>query len=120
MSIQTASKDGILTIRITDDRLVDPALLTRVFDDINAALGKSEEDRVVVDFSPVQFMASSALGKLVQLNKKATEFKVKLKFCGITPQIYEVFKITKLHKVFDIEFDEAAARKSFNKWGIFK
>jgi hypothetical protein len=31
-----------------------------------------------------------------------------------------VFKITKLHKVFDIEADEAAARKSFNKWGIFK
>ncbi len=120
MSIQTASKDGILTIRIQDDRLVDPAQLTRLFDDINAALGKSDEDRVIVDFSPVQFMASSALGKLVQLNKKATEFKAKLKLCGINPQIFEVFKITKLHKVFDIEADEAAARKSFNKWGIFK
>lgn len=120
MSIQTASRDGILTIRIQDDRLVDPALLTRIFDDIDAALGKSDEDRVIVDFTPVQFMASSALGKLVQLNKKAAEFKAKLKLCGITPQIFEVFKITKLHKVFDIESDEAAARKSFNKWGIMK
>jgi anti-sigma B factor antagonist len=120
MAIQTASKDGILTIHIQDDRLVDPAQLTRLFDDINAALGKSDEDRVIVDFTPVGFMASSALGKLIQLNKKATEFKAKLKLCGINAQIYEVFKITKLHKVFDIEKDEAAARKSFNKWGIFK
>jgi anti-anti-sigma regulatory factor len=56
----------------------------------------------------------------VQLNKNAGEYKVKLKFCGINSQIYEVFKITKLHKVFDIAADEAAARKSFNKWGIIK
>ncbi len=120
MAIQSVSKDGILTIKICDDRLVDPALLTRLFDDLLTELGKSSEDRVVVDFSAVQFMASSALGKLIQLNKKATEFKAKLKLCGISPQILEVFKITKLHKVFDIEADEAAARKSFNKWGIFK
>jgi anti-sigma B factor antagonist len=120
MPIQTATKDGILTVQIQDERLVDPAQLTRMFDDLNLALSKSTEDRVIVDFTAVGFMASSALGKLVQLNKKAGEYKAKLKLCGINPQIYEVFKITKLHKVFDIEADEAAARKSFNKWGIFK
>lgn len=120
MPIQTATKDGILTVQIQDERLVDPAQLTRMFDDLNLALSKSTEDRVIVDFTAVGFMASSALGKLIQLNKKAAEYKAKLKLCGINPQIYEVFKITKLHKVFDIEADEAAARKSFNKWGIFK
>jgi anti-anti-sigma factor len=120
MPIQTATKDGIYTIYIQDERLVDPAQLGRLFEDVEAALNKSTEDRVIVDFTPVGFMASSALGKLIQLNKKAAEYKTKLKLCGINPQIYEVFKITKLHKVFDIEADEAAARKSFNKWGIFK
>jgi anti-anti-sigma factor len=120
MSIQTSTKDGILTVQIQDERLVDPAQLTRLFDDLDLALSKSTEDRVIIDFTPVGFMASAALGKLVQLNKKATEYKAKLKLCGIDPQIYEVFKITRLNKVFDIEADEAAARKSFNKWGIFK
>lgn len=120
MPIQTSTKDGILTVQIQDERLVDPAQLTRLFEDIDHALGKNSEDRVVLDFAPVGFMASAALGKLVQLNKKAAEYKVKLKLCGIDPQIYEVFKITRLNKVFDIESDEAAARKSFNKWGIFK
>lgn len=120
MPIQSSVKEGILTIRIQDERLVDPAQLTRTFDDIEAALGKSTEDRVILDFSALGFMASSALGKLVQLNKKASEYKVKFKLCGINPQIYEVFKITKLHKVFDIQADETAARKSFNKWGLIK
>jgi hypothetical protein len=69
MTLQSATKDGILTIRIEDDRLVDPSILTRLFDDLNALMNKTTEDRVIVDFSPVEFMASSALGKLVQFQK---------------------------------------------------
>ena len=30
-----------------------------------------------------------------------------------------MFKITKLHKVFDIQADETTARKSFSKRGFF-
>lgn len=120
MSIATASKDGILTIAITDERLVDPDHLSRLFGDIEAVLGKSDEDRVILDFSQVKFMASSALGKLVQLNKKVKEYRAKLKLSGVSKDIMEVFKITKLHKVLDIAADEAAARKAFQKTGLFR
>jgi anti-anti-sigma factor len=120
MPLQTAAKDGILTITITDERLVDPALLTRIFEDLDLLLSKTTEDRVILDFAAVQFMASSALGKLVQFQKKSKEYSAKVKLSGISPQIYEVFKITKLHKVFDIEKDEAAARKAFQKTGLFR
>ncbi len=120
VALQSASKDGILTIRIEDDRLVDPSVLTRMFEELDTLLHKSTEDRVIIDFRNVQFMASSALGKLVQFQKKSKEYSAKVKFAGITKEIYEVFKITKLHKMFDIEKDEAAARKAFQKTGIFK
>ena len=89
-------------------------------DDITEALGKSDEDNIILDLSQVRFMASAMLGKLVQLNKKSKEWKANLKLCGISKDIYEVFKITKLHKVFDIEKDEAAARKAFQKRGLFR
>jgi anti-sigma B factor antagonist len=120
MTLQSAAKDGILTIRIEDDRLVDPSILTRLFDDLNALMNKTTEDRVIVDFSPVEFMASSALGKLVQFQKKSKEYNAKVKLAGICPDIYEVFKITKLNKVFDIAKDEATARKAFQKTGLFR
>jgi anti-sigma B factor antagonist len=120
MSLQSASKDGILTIRIDDDRLVDPSVLSRLFDDLHALMSKTTEDRVIVDFSQVQFMASSALGKLVQFQKKSKEHNAKVKLAGITPDIYEVFKITKLNKVFDIAKDEPTARKAFQKTGLFR
>ncbi|MEM9352862.1 MAG: STAS domain-containing protein [Planctomycetota bacterium] len=120
MAIHTSSQDGVLTIRLLDERLIDQAQIQRLVDDVTAALGKSEEENIVLDFSQVQFMASAMLGKLVQLNKKSKEWKAKLKLCSISPDIYEVFKITKLHKVFDIEKDEEAARKAFQKRGLFR
>jgi len=120
MTLPTESKDDILTIRIPDERLVEPTHLARLFEDLEAILSKSTEDRLILDFSKVQFMASSALGKVVQFHKKAIGYKAKLKLCGIVPEIYEVFKITKLHKVLDIEKDEAAARKAHQKKGLFR
>ena len=119
MAIDSYVKDDILTIRVLDERLVDPEVLKRLFDDLYALLGKTEEQQVVLELAPVKFMASAMLGKLVALQKKCAEYKAKLKLASVDPQILEVFKITKLHKVFDIQADEATARKSFNKRGFF-
>jgi len=119
MSISSFSKDGTLTFQFTDPRITDDVHLKRVFDELTKQLNKSEEKQVILDFKQVEFMASSMLGKLVQVNKKCKEFRVKLKLCSISPDIFEVFKITKLNKVFDIQPDEPTARKSFNKRGFF-
>ncbi len=119
MSIETNAKDGILTIRIRDQRMVDEALLEQLERDIAAMLDKSTEERVILDFEHVQFMSSSMLGKLVKIHKQCQGFKVKLKISGVSPEIREVFKITRLDKLFDLEKDEASARKAFLKKGIF-
>lgn len=119
MPIDSYAKDDILTIRINDERLVDPEHIKRTCDDLMTLLGKSDERQIVLDFTPVKFMASAMLGKLVQLQKKCVEYQAKLKLAGVCPDILEVFKITKLHKVFDIQPDEPTARKSFSKRGFF-
>ncbi|HMO87143.1 MAG TPA: STAS domain-containing protein, partial [Lacipirellulaceae bacterium] len=84
MAIDSYAKDDILTIRILDERLVDPEVIKRVFDDLIALLGKTDEQQVVLDFASVKFMASAMLGKLVQLQKKAQEYKVKLKLSSVS------------------------------------
>lgn len=119
MSLNSYSKDGILTIVFEDARILDETKLEQLSRDLLELLNKTTEERVILDFRNVKFMSSSMLGKLIQVNKKAGEFKVKLKFCGIDPEIRQVFKITKLDKVFDIEADETAARAAFMKRGWF-
>jgi anti-sigma B factor antagonist len=119
MSVLSYSKDGILTVCLTDSRLTDEAKLEQLGSDLIKQLNETTEERVILDFRNVQFMSSSMLGKLVQLQKKCKEFKVHLKLSAISPDIRQVFKITKLDKLFEIESDEVAARKAFMRRGWF-
>ncbi|MCI0492511.1 MAG: STAS domain-containing protein [Planctomycetes bacterium] len=119
MSLTTQVKDGILTICFDDARILDEAKLEQLGQDLIAMLNQTTEERVILDFRNVKFMSSSMLGKLVQTHKKCGEFKVKLKLCSISPDIREVFKITRLDKLFEIEADEEAARKAFMRRGWF-
>jgi anti-sigma B factor antagonist len=119
MSLTTYAKDGILTVVFDDPRILDETKLEELGRELIETLNKTSEERVILDFRNVKFMSSSMLGKLVQVHKKAAEFKVKMKFCSIDPEIRQVFKITKLDKLFEIESDEAAARAAFMKRGWF-
>jgi anti-sigma B factor antagonist len=119
MSLTTYAKDGILTVVFDDPRILDETKLEELGRELIETLNKTTEERVILDFRNVKFMSSSMLGKLVQVHKKAGEFKVKMKLCSIDPEIRQVFKITKLDKLFDIESDEASARAAFMKKGWF-
>ena len=119
MSLTSYAKDGILTVCFDDARILDESKLEQVGQDLIEMLNQTTEERVILDFRNVKFMSSSMLGKLVQVHKKCAEFKVKLKLCSISPEIRQVFKITKLDKLFDIEPDEDAARKAFLRRGWF-
>jgi anti-sigma B factor antagonist len=119
MSLSSYSKDGILTVVFDDARILDETKLEELSRELMEELNKTTEERVILDFRNVKFMSSSMLGKLVQVHKKAGEFKVKLKLCAIDPEIRQVFKITRLDKLFEIESDEASARAAFMKRGWF-
>ncbi len=119
MGITTSTRDGILFIQVDDQRLLDEAQIEKLETEILAALDAKTEERCVMDFAKVQFMSSSMLGKLVKIHKKCQSYKVKLKLSSVSKDIAEVFKITRLDKLFDIEKDAEAARKAFNKRGIF-
>ena len=68
---------------------------------------------ILLNFSNVEFLSSAALGKLITLDRKVKTAKGRLKMSNIRPEIFEVFQITKLNKVFDIRKDEAEAISAF-------
>ncbi|HVJ68910.1 MAG TPA: STAS domain-containing protein [Caulifigura sp.] len=80
----------------------------------NQLFGLVEEDgrkKIVLDFTNVEYLSSAALGKLITMDKKVKASGGKLRLCNIRKDIYEVFAITRLNKVFDIRNtqDEAVA-----------
>jgi anti-sigma B factor antagonist len=69
---------------------------------------------ILLNFTNVEFLSSAALGKLITLDRKVKASKGRMKMCNIRPEIFEVFQITKLNKVFDIRKDEAEAMTAFS------
>ena len=57
----------------------------------------------VLDLGDIQYLLSAALGKLIKLNKKVVGGGGKLRIENLRSDILDVFRITRLDKVFDIE-----------------
>ena len=96
---------------ILDQMIIDQIAREMVAVQLEAAGGR----KLLLDFRSVNFMSSAMLGKLVSLHKSCKADKIKLKFCGISDNVMEVFKITRLNKIFEIFPDEAAGVASFGK-----
>ena len=69
--------------------------------------------KLLLNFTSVDFLSSAALGKLITLDKKTKAHGGVLKLADIRAEIYEVFAITKLNRLFDIKDDEADALAAF-------
>jgi anti-sigma B factor antagonist len=62
----------------------------------------------------VDHLSSAALGMLINVNKKVKEQNGQLRLTNIKQQIYEVFVITKLNKLFRILPTRAEGLSSFS------
>src|SRR5690606_6829716 len=103
---------------VTVARFVDKKILDENNIQIigNQLFGLVEEDgrkKIVLDFTNVEYLSSAALGKLITLDKKVKTAAGKLRLCAIRPEIYEVFEITRLNKIFDIRKTQDEALEGF-------
>jgi anti-sigma B factor antagonist len=115
-SLKIQEIEDVLVVYFTDAKILDEARIAQIGSELmNAVASASQKKKMLVNFQGVQFMSSAMIGKLVLLNKKCKTDEVVLKMCNISPNVMEVFKITKLNKVFEIFDTEEKAIKSFGK-----
>ncbi len=77
------------------------------------ALAEVPGQRIVLSFLGVKHLTSLALGKLIQVHKRLAESGGEMRLADIHPQIFEVFRITHLEKLFRIYEHEREALASF-------
>lgn len=65
---------------------------------------------LILDFSPLEFIASAGLRVLLSFAKKAGKAGCALALCGLRPEVSEVFRVTGFTTIFRIHgsADEAA------------
>ncbi len=108
------SEIGEVTIvRFRDNKIVEDINIQELGQELFKLVEVDGRRRLLLDFATVDFLSSAALGKLITLDKKMKAHGGVLKLSNIRPEIYEVFAITKLNRLFDIRPDDADALAAF-------
>lgn len=101
MTVEYVGGD-VVVATLVDEKILEESQIQALESSFVPLIEENRPIRLVVDFSQVRFLTSSVLGLLIRLSKKIYESEGVLRLCGIQPKIYEIFKITRLDKVFDI------------------
>ncbi len=94
--------DEATIISFTDERILEEKDIKDLQESIMSVLEEAQNMTFILDFKNVRFLSSAVLGLLIRVSKKVYEQDGRLCLCQINPKIYEVFKITRLTKIFDI------------------
>jgi anti-sigma B factor antagonist len=111
--LDVANVGDVTVVRFRDHKIVEDVNIQELGQEMFRLVEVEGRDRLLLDFALVDFLSSAALGKLITLDKKMKAHGGKLKLSNIRPEIYEVFAITKLNRLFDIRKDEAEALAAF-------
>lgn len=104
----------VAVVKFMDKKILDESNIQMIAEQLYELVDEDRRHKLLLDFSGVDYLSSAALGKLITLNKKIRGVTGQLRLCAIRPEIYEVFEITSLNKMFPIYDDQATALEAFH------
>lgn len=112
-NISVQYTENATVLAFTDRKILEDQDIRSLQDSVMSLIEQADHMQLVLDFGQVEFLSSAVLGLLIRISKRISEKDGKLRLCNISPKIYEVFKITQLTKIFDIQKDVDGAISSF-------
>ncbi len=103
----------VTVVSFIQSRILDAVNIERISDELMALVEKTDRPKLILDFGYVEYLSSAVLGKLITLYKRVREHKGGVRLCGIRESILEIFKITRLNRVFEILPTQEAALSAF-------
>jgi len=103
----------VSVVRFRDHKILEDINVQELGQELFQLIEVDNRQKIVLNFFAVEFLTSAALGKLITMDKKVKAHSGVLKLCNIRPEIYEVFEITKLNRLFEIKDEEADALAAF-------
>jgi len=108
--------ENAIVVTFTNEKILEEKDIQALQESIMAVIESASDGiNLILDFCNVRFLSSAVLGLLIRISKKIYERDGQLKLCNIKPNIYEIFKITRLTKIFDIYEDAKSAAENLSK-----
>lgn len=105
--------DGVRVVRFRDRRLYDDRTVREAADQILGAVAGGGPVRLLIDFSGVDLVSSSLLGKLILLQRRVDASGGRLRLCEMSPTVRAVFRTSNLDRLFAIDRDRREALEAF-------
>lgn len=100
--VSVSQHKDVRVVEFTNNKILDEANIAEIGQTINSLVDERDNPKVLLDFSNVDHLSSAALGMLINANNRIKQKNGQLRLASIKPQIFEVFVITKLNKLFKI------------------
>jgi anti-sigma B factor antagonist len=110
ISVENVANGVIITF--TNEKILEETEIVALEHSILPIIEQAKVPNFVLNFENVKFLSSAVLGLLIRISKKVYQRNGQLKLCCINTKILEIFKITRLDRVFDIcaDADDAVAK----------
>jgi len=113
ISVEYSENATIVTF--TDEKILEEKDIQAIQESIMSVVESASGGiNLILDFCNVRYLSSAVLGLLIRVSKRICERESQLRLCNINPKLYEIFKITRLNKAFDIYRDVESAVKDLS------
>lgn len=105
--------DTVTQVEFVDRNILDEGNIQLIEDEIAGLVDGQKGTRLLISFANVEHLSSRVLGMLIKINTKVQQSGGQLRLADIEEEILDVFRITRLDKLFSIHPSAEAAIKSF-------
>ena len=92
--LEVTDVGDVTVVRFRNRRITEDIDIQELGSEMFSLVENDKREKLVLNFSAVEFLGSAALGKLITLDRKVKAQGGVMKLSNIGPSIYEVFAIT--------------------------
>jgi anti-sigma B factor antagonist len=107
----------VTVVNFEDTSILDTLQIELISQTLYDLVENRNQKKLVLDFSKVRFLSSSALGMLISLRNKSKAIKGSLAICALRDDLRKVFTISRLEKLFSFYKNEQDALTAFGVTG---
>ncbi|HPD30250.1 MAG TPA: STAS domain-containing protein [Phycisphaerae bacterium] len=90
----------VTVVTFQDISILDALQIDEIGEELYELVEKKDCRQLILDFTNVKFLSSSALSVLITLHKKAAQNKGQVVLCDLRDDLKKVFEITRLDRMF--------------------
>ncbi len=99
----------VAVVDFVDSAIMDMQQIQQITEELESMIDSQDEKYILLDFSSVKFLSSQTLGVILKIHQKLSDKGGWLGLCGLRKELYKIFRLTRLDRLFNFYDTEQEA-----------